>query len=94
VLVDLTKHNGEVDYMKVNLGHIRAYLKQVEGLNLMAKTKTLATTNLMAKTKALATTNLMTKTKALATINLASTTIKMLAKAKIATNLLAIANGH
>jgi hypothetical protein len=94
MLVNLTKHNKEINYTEINLSYIRAYLKQVEELNLITKIKTSITINLIAKTKTLTTFNLIAKIKTSTTINLTSTTIKMLTKTKIATNLLTIANKY
>lgn len=76
-----------INLIKTNLSYIRAYLKQVEGLNLITKRETLAIINLITKIETLTTIKLIAKTKLL-------TTIKMLTKTKITTNLLTIANKY
>jgi hypothetical protein len=63
MLVNLTKHNKEINYIEINLSYIRAYLKQVEELNLITKTKTSITINLIVETKTLITFNLNSKNK-------------------------------
>jgi len=82
MLINLTKHNKKINFIKINLSYIRTCLKQVEKLNLITKTKTSRTINLI------------TKTKTSTTINLTLTTIKILTKTKITTNLLTIANKY
>jgi hypothetical protein len=87
IFVNLTKHNKEINYIKINLNYIWAYFKQVEKLNLIIKVKTSTTINLITKTKTSTRINLIIKTKTLTTINLitktkTSTTFNLITKTK------------
>jgi len=85
MLVNFTKPNKEIKYIKINLIYIRAYFKQVKELNLITKREMLIIINLKTKIKTLTTIKILAKTK-IAT--------NLLTKTKTTTNLLLIANKY